>query len=313
MFLYFIFFFTIIENNFNIRITSILSDTHIKNCFFLNFNLNSGNGGCIFFESSNNINILFEKTHFFKCFALNGNGGCIFITGIIVGFEGKNLCAFDCGALRDQFSKITLSVNKNCKFDLVSIIKCNIFNNPHTNEIQNGYQFFNYMNYSISYCNYNCGPWYSSPTTFESSYCIISNALSSIAICYSLVSGNFNIYKNNFINNSQLSTSYGIISGWESSIINFNQCIFQKNSLIGYKCLFYTNNALINIISCNIDDFTFIGSFSTSKLLITSTSKISILFLNSYNCESEFKFCSKKFNYFLKYNNFFINLLIINS
>ena len=103
------------------------------------------------------------------------------------------------------------------------------------------------------------------------------------------------MFKCNFINNSQITSNYGICLSWGKSIIYINDSIFFDNGLIPGNILFNSDGNYFYLNNCFINQINY--------YIITTNMKISLTFnkLNHYNCFNNniSKNYLFKFNYFL--------------
>ena len=242
-------------------------DIWIYNSIFQN--LSNDKGGAILLISSN-IRFLLENSLFNFCFSTNGYGGAIHFSCLTSSLIFNKICSYKCfnNGCYGQFS-YSISTNNNSNFYCSIIYSSNI---PKPTEVAlyfgNGLQITKNLNSSNHYTMYSSSIYFYNSINGIISFITISSNFATLHGIIIFTGGNNSCFFSNFINNSQLSTSYGIflqqhlnsLTFIENCIIfNNSQYLFYSqylNSLFIKNCfiqnLYYTSNAILS----SIKDFT---------------------------------------------------------
>jgi len=241
---------------------------YIVDCIFANLSISNGNGGAICLNECN-AKIVIEDTMIFNC-GITGTtfcGGGVYFYCIANGeIVFNKVCANSCYSnsynypYGDQFARSTTSSNGKNYGILISITQCSPL--PLTREKsftpENGHQEFKYMNSSWNYPKFHSSAWYINPTSHRVLFCTtVSNQCTWVSI-YFWKGSNNTYYMSNIVNNSQESTSYGVIFigvNGQSAFSSFICCNFLNNAKTGNKVLFSGESGSLSVIQCAIDCF----------------------------------------------------------
>jgi len=260
-----------------LRVNILVSD-----CFFSRTAELSGNGGVIYVSSGTYLmNVNYSM--FYKC-TCSGNGGAI-------SFYSSNsslrmICANSCNAYNYHFGIFQTQI---FQVDFLSVSNCShtttgygpIRSNLGTQRVDNtNFSMNNAKQYSVF--------GVSSPSSFTSSHCTLSNnkVLQSICINFLSDSGIILVSFTNIIHNNSPSLGVVYISG--SGATKMMYCIFQNND----NYLFCVGSGSLEVSDSFIDH----SSSSFSSLLAVSTASNNsnattktyrIQFFNSYLCNAD--------------------------
>ena len=190
---------------------------HLSHCSFNNITSPSGNGGALRFTSQTyNFTIIFTCYSF--CCSATGFG--MTSASDTKGFHQANSCSI-------QYSSYQNNMGYHAGIYFIR-----------------GYQIVKDINTSNNYISAYAGIGFESSSSLQYSYSTISKNIAKdwAALCYRY-SG---IYKSDYINcvnNSQLSSSWAIVSVAEGNSV-MSKCVFLFNGIIGSKKLFRSTGSL---------------------------------------------------------------------
>jgi len=255
---------------------------NISNCFFSRYSSYSGNGGVIYVSASSfskNVNY----SIFYNC-ACSGDGGAIF-------FSSSNsylrmICANSCSGYEYHFALLSAS--------LVNQLEClSVSNCSHTTSgyysirLDYGDQRVDNTNSSMNNAFRVSGIGIDSPSSFTSSHCTFSNNMVSHSTCIEFysTSGTISMSYANIVHNN--SPYYGVVLVEGVGSRKMMYCIFKNNQ----NTLFCVYQGSLEVSHSYIDHS---GSFSTSTAVSTSnnnsftnTNTYQLQFFNSIHCNAD--------------------------
>ena len=288
------------------------------NLNFLNFNQRA----LTFTLLTNSLILYFSN--FFNCSTLIGDGGAIYIkTDNSKYVINKMNCFYNCytppgWGQSFQIQIIDSSYNNH---SYLSIIFCSI--NPSLAyccalDIIGGFQNINNINSSHNQNTHYSGLSLRGGIQYKSfsNYCNLCNNFASgwIVICFNRDNYHFGDL-NNFINNTCTHSSYGVITNHITFETILNNCIFLLNTNNNNKYLFYSDgNFNLKIENSYIQqEFLFYNTIINNNKGFNLNPYNLILYQTGLclaNNKLILKFSKKKKK--LLFNNFFINLILIN-
>ena len=266
----------------NTRLTPSPCNFHVLDSIFISL-IYSSHGGAIYASFAGAIVI--EFCSFSEVSISSGNGGALYISTSL-GTILKGVCASRCytdGTTFAQFAIIGTSYTSPIKFLFSTISYCSPLSETRKQPIQ-------IQKSTCTFSQFNSSTNQLLDISFAFFYLSLDLSIifSTIVNCYSsdyrLLSYvhvyQSNISNTNFVNNSQVSSSFGLFYNENSTSLFFN-CIL-KNNICSY--LYYIHSGEITINSCYIDtySFTFTAPIVLNSKTITQTHILS--HLQTYLC-----------------------------
>jgi len=256
----------------------------IANCFFSRYSSYSGHGGVIY-VSGGTYSMNVNYSMFYNC-ACSGDGGAIF-------FSSSNsylrmICANSCSAsswchfaylIDSQVNQVMYLSVSNCSHSTSGWYSIRLLN---------GFQRVDNTNSSMNNAEYGSGIRISSPSSFTSSHCTFSNNKVSHSICIWFYSSSGTIsmsYANIVHHNSPSQYGVVLVEGGGSRMMMY--CIFKNNQ----NTLFCLYQGSLEVSHSFIDHS---ASFSTSTAVSTSnnnsftnTITYQLQFFNDLHCNAD--------------------------
>ena len=301
------------------RFFNIHSQYYFLNCFFYLIS-NNNNGGAIFFSVPKNFSSTIFKisySMFLNCFVTSGYGGAIYSIlsndGIL---DFNKICGSNCFTNDndwDQFCFLSISNFINSEINYLSISYCSPLGQSRwcsSRIILSNSNIIN-TNSSFHQNGLNSGIYLGFANNLNFSFSNLCNSYSTYQILF-IFDGinNGKLINNNFINNSQGSNSFGILTSWNSNFTFILNCNFFNNRNNNNGKLFFSKNSILTIQNCFSNDFTWGTSEIAIITFISNNNFISTFYLNLINLNDCFIiFSTLKNNYF--FNNFKLKLILI--
>ena len=275
-------FFTGISNNFKLK-NEIFYQTQYENIYIYNSQFYSMNSKSLNIDSTNIINLLIESSFFINCSSLLTKGGAISFQNTNGAFILSKVCSISCFCdLSGQFSYSYTNNNKNNSLNYVSIS----YSSPNWNTygisiyLNYGYQNINYFNSTYNQCKYHSSVYYEHTTLQKTNFSTFLNNYSNLWTCILISVGPNYFNRCNILNNTQSSTTAGIIYNEGQSSSYFTNCIIYYNTKIR---LFINIDGTIQISNTWCDEYSY------SFFINTMNSNT-----NTFN-DFKFKICLNQF------------------
>jgi len=268
-----------------VKYSDVSIKLEIDFCVFDNCNSGTDNGGAILFTSSSSGSILITKVCGYGCCSKNGFG---------------------------QFGYMNVKPSYSNSASLLSVSRSSPLHNTGYHSaicFYDGNQVINSIN--VSYCSPNywsaIGFGYSKNSVFSYSHVFSTYTTGYLCVIYSY-GGSFNTNNVNFVNNSQDSTLYGMITETWDSISSMVSCVFVANTNSNNRCLFYAQTGSILLSECNIQTGITIYRVDTNNNYGPTSVPFYQLY-SSHKCQNEYITKTQKNPTFL-YNILVCNLIV---
>ena len=200
---------------------------------------------------------------FSGCTDNSGDGGAILAKGTsVIAVSVKKVCAYGCSNSvgYGQFCFISIKSTGSNVCEMVTVTRSSPiasygFTSPICN--YNGVQRLNNINVSFCFPTHwsGLGLGYSTDSLFQYSSIASTHAAGWVCMLYSY-QGDFSTQNVNFINNSQDSADYGIITETLNTKTKILQSIFNENTNSKNRMLFYSLSSLMTVNNCYIQSGT---------------------------------------------------------
>ena len=279
----------------NSRQIPVSNNVYLCDCFFKDMIQATKNGGAIMVDSSSVYKILVEKSTFHECIVGTGcSGGAIYINNIRDGVVFYQICVYMCstGSLYNSngFGQYCYIKAQNTAFSNVlqnSISHCykpTSLSNFQVITIFDGIVEYKHTNSSNNNVYHGAGLTHSAGISSQYLYNTISFNIARLSAILYLDGGITNILFCNLINNSQLSSSDGIIRigyRYTNSNITFSQCTIYYNTK---SLLLYRYSGVITFINCNVDDNSASATFTLVNSIFNTLNNIHY---STYYCDAK--------------------------
>jgi hypothetical protein len=271
------------------RQTFSVASVYVLNCLFNKCIISSGNGGALSCTSSTYLFIEFSS--FFSCKTNSGDGGAIyFYTSNINKCVLYSVCGNDCIATSyGPFARININNGGMNYVNYTSIVRCmnDISNACETVCFEWGEIYCPSINMSINKCLRQSGIYSHPSTTSSLLYSTFSDnsAMESVCIWFGNGNAKYDIKCCNIIRNIQASLSTnGIIFTRGNTMIE-DSCILENTATY----IFYQSSSsyAITLSNCTVDLISHYNSFTIQKT-VTKSFIHALNHMTTQNCHSEY-------------------------
>ena len=295
----------------NTRQRFFSNNIYIFFCFFKYLNVFGATeslncGSCMYFIETN-LNILVESSIFYHCNASN-QGGAIFIKSSNCNFILIKSCSENCtdnandAKSAGQFLLTDVSNNNIHIINYTSVSFCENKNKYSTLTLKKG--FINVINFNSSFnvVSLYSGIRFSESQNCKMSYSTFYSNIATNGICIKSFYCISQFFQLNIINNSDITTNFGILRVYSSTVYLNNSFLISNSNK-----LFYSSISSFFIINCSIQQSFLTTGSGFSLTLISTISNMNIIlpfnhctfFINSTNISKNF---IKLFNFLFIFN-----------